>query len=203
MVRFRVVAVLAALSLGCGGSPTGPVTPGTPFDFAFDDPAGDTLAPPAGAPPTLPPPIDLIAVRGSVTADQVTITLQLADAVSPWSAQVPSSLDGFVDLDLDENAATGIRGAAGASAGIGAELYVDLRDPQPDRVALVDTIKRSFILVPVRFEGATVTVEIPRSALGDDDGQFTMSVVVGVNGQAITDVGPGQGAYPVHRPAAP
>ena len=199
MVRYGFVAALAALALGCG-SPAALTDPGSPFDFAFDDPAGDTVAPPADAPADLPPPIDLVAITGSVTPDRVTIVLTFVDPVSPWSAHLPSSLDGFLDLDTDESASTGLTSAGGT--GLGADYYLDLRDLKPGQLALVNYAARSFGYVPVTFAGNTVTIEILRSDLGDDDGQFLMSLVVGVEGQPITDVAPDQGGYAVHRPAS-
>jgi len=190
-------AALAALAIGCG-SGTALTDPGTPFDFAFDDPAGDTLPPPAEPPADLPPPIDLVAVSGSVTPDQVTIVLEFVDPVSPWSAHAPNSLDGFVDLDTDESSLTGL--ASAGNTGIGADYYVDLRDAESGHVALVDFAGRSFVFVPATFQDKKVTIVIPRTALGDDDGQFLMSLVVGTRGQAITDVAPDHGSYAVHRP---
>jgi hypothetical protein len=199
-VRSGFVAALVALALGCG-SPAVLTEPGAPFDFQFTDPAGDTLAPPADAPADLPPPIDLVGVSGSVTPDRVTIVLEFVDPVSPWSARVPNSLDGFLDLDTDESASTGLASAGGT--GLGADYYLDLRDLKPGQLALVNYAGRSFVYVPVTFAGNTVTIEIPRGDLGDDDGQFLMSLVVGVNGQPITDIAPDHGGFAVHRPSAP
>jgi hypothetical protein len=196
-------ACLVALLLGCGGGPAAPDDVTTPFDFSFTDPAGDTLPLPSGTTPG-PAAVDLVAVTGESGGERLRIVLEFGAAIAPWSAAAANSLDGFVDLDLDEQAASGIRGAAeeaGRQPLIGVEYYVDLRDAAPHRVALVRTNTRTYTMVPVRFESDRATIEIPRDALGADDGQFLLSIVVGSRGRPITDIAPDTRNYAVHRPA--
>lgn len=194
---------LVALATGCGGGPTGPGSTFIPFDFAFADPAGDTLAVAPGLPEAVPAAVDLVAVWGRVEQNRILLTLEFAGPVAPWSAGAPNSLDGFVDLDLDQSSATGLPGAGtavGSAPNLGAEFYLDLRDPRSGRAALVEPARRRFVLVPARFAGPAVTIEIPRGELGSHDGQFRLGLVVGVPGQPITDVAPNTGNYAVVRP---
>ena len=107
----RRLAILAAalltLSGACGDS-TAP-RPFESYDFAFDDPAADTVANSGG---TTALALDVTGVSGTVSATDVVLTLTFATPIALWSAAQPNSVDGFLDLDLDENAATGIPGAA-------------------------------------------------------------------------------------------
>lgn len=194
---------LMALATGCGGGPTGPGSTFTPFDFTFVDPAGDTLTPTPGLPDGGPAAVDLLAVSGRVEQKRIVLNLEFASPVAPWSAGAPNSLDGFVDLDLDQSSATGLPGAGtavGSAPNLGAEFYLDLRNPRSGRVALVEPARHRFVLVPARFAGPAVTIEIPRGELGSDDGQFRLGLVVGAPGRPITDVAPNTGNYAVVRP---
>lgn len=202
---MRPVWLPAALLLAaCGAAPTEPGADKAPFDFEFADPAADTIPPRAGTPADAPPGADLVQVRGRVERDHIVLVLQFGEPVVPWSRGAANSLDGFLDLDLDESAATGTPGAGGAAGsapGLGAEFYLDLRDPRAGRMVLIEPAARRFVLVPARFEGTSVTIEIPRAELGNDDGEFRMGVVIGVPGRPITDVAPNSGNYAVHQPA--
>jgi hypothetical protein len=206
-MRLIWLAVVAGALVACGGgNPAGPDTDQSPFDLSFDDPAGDTVPPVADAPPDLPKGIDLLTVGIAVGRDRVGLTLRFGEPVAPWSARAANSLDGFVDLDVDEQTNTGVPGAAvrpGHNPQIGADYYIDLRDARAGRVALVATRGRTFVLVPARFDGATVTIEIPRAELDDDDGEFRLSLVVGPPDRPVTDYGPDDLHYVVHRPDQP
>ncbi|MGE0554816.1 MAG: hypothetical protein AB7R55_15410 [Gemmatimonadales bacterium] len=167
-----------------------------PFDFAFTDPVADTLPPDASTPEGAGRGADLVGISGSVSADEVTLILTFNEAVAPWSEGAPNSLDGVIDLDVDENLTTGIGDAA--TGGIGADYYLDLRDASSGTVSLVDVLERSFVFVPARFEGTTVTITVPRSRLGGDDGEFAMTALVGVRSRPVTDVAPETGSYQAH-----
>jgi hypothetical protein len=203
---MRPLVLLAGLAAGCGGGPTAPDVDRAPFEFEFADPAGDTLATPPAAPPAGARAPDLVRVSGRVERGTIRFVLEFAEPVAPWSARAPNSLDGFLDIDLDENALTGIAGAgagAGGDPDLGAEFYVDLRDPQGGRMALIEPARRRFVLIPARFEGSRVTIEIPRGELGPDDGQFHFALVVGLPGRPVTDVAPNTGHFAARHPDAP
>jgi leucyl aminopeptidase len=206
-MRLAWLAVVAAATAACGGgSLIDPDVNQAPFDLAFDDPAGDTVPPVADPPAGLPKAIDLLGVAVAVGRDRITLSLEFAEPVAPWSAGRPNSLDGFVDLDVDEQTNTGVPAAAqaaGRNPQIGADYYVDLRDARPGHVALVNTRVRGFVLVSARFDGATVTIELPRGELDDGDGEFRLSLVVGAPDRPLTDVAPDDLHYVVHRPDAP
>jgi hypothetical protein len=183
----------------CGSGPTAPVGDQTPFDFAFEDPRGDTLAV-LDLPPNAGPAVDLISVSGTVGADLVTLILDFAEPVSLWTSAAANSLDGFVDFDLDQASGTGGQDAAGGQFGLGVEFYLDLRDNGGGRMGLVDVTKKTFTTVPATFDGTRVTIEIPRSAFGTDDGQMNIGVLIGDRDRPQTDFGPDTSHYILARP---
>lgn len=168
---------------------------GLPAAYSFSDPVNDRIAGDAGigAP-------DIVRVSGSYDADALTIVLTFESAVVPWSANQLNSLDGFVDLDVDENAATGIPAAAdefGGRAGMGAEYYLSLRDVGGTQVTLVNVGSKQFTGVPALFEGRSVTIRVPRPALADDDGRLRMAVVAGHPATPATDFAPNEGHWTI------
>ncbi len=211
---FRITAALgfalAAFTLGCDNNeyfPTqsagggglgagGSVGGGSSANFSFTDPVNDRVAGEAelGAP-------DIVQVSGSYDERALTLVLIFDAPVVPWSANQLNSLDGFIDFDLDENESTGIPAAAdefGGNAGIGAEMYLSLRDVGGTHMTLVHAGTKQFTGVPAVFEGKTVTIRIPRSDLADDvDGRFRMALVVGHPAHPATDFAPDEGYWSV------
>ncbi|MHB1223720.1 MAG: hypothetical protein ACYC2G_06680 [Gemmatimonadaceae bacterium] len=198
---------LASLTLACdnneyfptqsagGGIGGGGGGGGAPVNFGFADPVGDRLAgdDDIGSP-------DIVRMSGSYDADALTIVLTFDAPVVPWSENQLNSLDGFVDLDVDESALTGIPAAGdeyGANAGLGADFFLNLRDVGGTQMNLMRADGKQFTIVQAEFDGKTVTVELPRSALGDDEDGLRMSVVVGHPGSPATDLAPNQGSWAI------
>lgn len=170
-----------------------------PFGFSFTDPANDTLAHETASTRVA---LDLLDVSGTVDGTSLVITLTFSSPIAPWSHQAAASVDGFIDLDLDENSETGIAGAAGefgGSAPLGAEYYVSLRDIEPGFVALIEVATYTHRIAPATWSGSTMQVTLPRARLADADGQFRLSVVIGHPERPATDFAPSDGFYTVHR----
>ncbi|MFL5576997.1 MAG: hypothetical protein ACJ79S_13610 [Gemmatimonadaceae bacterium] len=189
--------VLATVAAACSADRgTGP---GGGSAFAFDDAVADTLA---ASEPTTVRAIDATRVAGRVTDDTIEIVLTFREPVATWTDSVANSLDGFVDIDVDENRATGIPADIDeeglGSAEMGSDYYVSLRDDGAGHVALVDPATGSANSIPATFSGSTVTIRVPLALVGRDDGNFTMAAVIG-NGDRPTDLLPNGGHYTVHR----
>jgi hypothetical protein len=151
---------LAALILAaCGSGPSGPDTE-TPIEFAFVDPAGDTVA--ATANPLAVAGLDLVGVSGVLSADELSLTLEFGSPVTPWSNGAANGLDGFVHFDIDQNVSTGFIDNAHQ---MGVDFYLDLRDNGFGRVAVVEHVKQQLVWISATFEGTRFSVTIPRSAL--------------------------------------
>lgn len=196
-----IAAAVAAITACSGGEPAGTAA-FTAYDFALTDPAGDTLVHADTAPHAS---LDVTGISGSVNALSLVVRLTFTRPVAPWTAQTAGSVDGFVDLDVDENSATGIPGAAseyGGSAPLGSDYYVDLRDVSAGHVALRRVTSGTSSpewAVAATWSGSTMEITIPRSLLSDPDGQFRLSAVVGNADIPATDFAPSDGYYRVAR----
>jgi hypothetical protein len=134
------------------------------------DPTADTFG--AG---TFQP--DLTSLTASTSASAVTITLQFDQPIAP------DSLGGYIDLDLDQNAATGglpltdqFRGGAG-STGMGAEAMVQLFQNSDGTMSIFDGAGGG--TVTPTFTATSVSLAIPLAMLGNDDGNLNLAAVVG------------------------
>ena len=177
-----------------------PVTPGFQMDVtkaAVSDPTGDTL----GAATTQ---IDVVDFAGEVVGDDVIFRISLAEAISPINSGQADAIGGYIDIDVDQDGATGdvpwVDFLSGnANSGMGNELYVDLfsYDSADGSVDLVDDADESVIArVPAMFELKALVVSIPTEAIGDLNAGIHTAVVVGTLAEA-TDIAPNQGALAV------
>lgn len=157
------------------------------------DPLGDTFG-------TAALPWDLTSLGIQRDADGITVELVFSrDVVSPVSGDA-SAMIGFVDLDLDQNPATGGMAAAdavrldGGSTGLGVDARVNLADYDPDAsVAVVDSRGNLIGRVTPVFRGPTVTIRVARAQLANDDGFVDAAAVVGRSGPGATDLAPEAG----------
>lgn len=144
-----------------------------------DDPAGDSTG-----------QVDVDAIRaGSDTTD-------LSVAID-FTADTPMSVPGgYVMLDTDQNASTGLdpedlAGSPGQDIGVDyfAELF-SIHDPDPV-VPIFDSSFNFVAAVPAVIDGQTVSFSVPLAALGDDDG--TVDVVMNTGDFGPEDWAPDAG----------
>jgi hypothetical protein len=200
MMRTRraVIATLALAGLAaCGGSGDGPVSPGDqrsggPDAQTVTDPVGDTFVS-AGM------RWDLVALTVVRDTGGITVLLDLTAKVrSPMSGS-DSALIAFIDLDLDQNAATGFPPASdgyrqdGGTAGIGADARVNISVFGADSsVAVLNSVAGVAGRVTPLFAGHRVTIRIPKSIIGNDDGFVNATALVG-SSFAPSDIIPERG----------
>ncbi|HTL34424.1 MAG TPA: Ig-like domain-containing protein [Kofleriaceae bacterium] len=169
----------------------------TPFASQFStiagraeatDPTGDTF----GTGTFLP---DLTLATAS-TQDAVTITLQFAQPIAPSLAGAPSSVAGYIDIDIDQNAATGQFAstdrfrADGGSTGLGDEYMVALFQNPDGTLPVIDLANgTSGGYVMPTFTATSVSFTIPLAMLGNDEGNLNLAAVVG-SMQEPTDIIP-------------
>jgi hypothetical protein len=188
VMRRYVAAVVALLTASCGDS-TGPT-----FETHFDltDPAGDTL----GAGTSGIPAHDVVSFRGDFSGDSLIVTLTFVAPVAPGTSTASNAMGGFIELDIDDNAATGdspISNFFGASANLGVDYVLDLFVATPTSAEVFPTANvQSTVMVPASFNGTIVEVRIPMSALGNDDGRFALVGTIGIFERA-TDIFPNSG----------
>ena len=158
------------------------------------DPLGDTFG-------FGPVQLDIINVQGDYSAGTVTITVTYSGLIAPPSAGAPNSVIGFIDLDTDQNPATGGNLSFGGpvpggnswinlflglvpppTIALGDEFYVDLLT-ETLHAGFVDIIRTSDDAnngtVPIVFAGASFSLSIPFAVLGGDDGIINYGVLTG------------------------
>lgn len=199
LIRALPALVLAAAATACSAERTAAPDGSAAGRFSFGDATGDTLA---STSPTTVQAIDATRIAGTVSDDEVELSLTFRQPVAPWSAGAANSLDGYVDFDLDEDARTGIPSAIDeeqlGGAGIGSDYFISLRDDGAGGVDLVQAATNGYVRVPATFSGSTVTIRVPRALLAGDDGNFAMAALIG-NADRPTDLLPNAGHYVIRR----
>jgi hypothetical protein len=182
-------------TVGCGRDSTGPGVGGGgngTITAKATDPAGDTY----GVDPTQ---WDLTALTITRDTGGVTVVLDLsANVLSPVSLDDTATY-AFVDFDTDQNAATGISSIVddnrpgSGSTGMGVDYFIDLADVNADSTMSVsDASFATTGSVRAVYSGKTITVRIPRSMLGGDDGFLNAAAIVGTSSEP-TDIVPEDG----------
>jgi hypothetical protein len=112
MQRLSRLLAVIGLSTACGSASSAPTTTAIPLHGEVTDPAGDTLVS-AG----VPTPPDMVRGTIDVSGGNMTVTVQFAPGTMDLQTTRLT-----VELDTDQNAATGISGASG----VGIEYVLDL-----------------------------------------------------------------------------
>lgn len=150
------------------------------LETIIDDPDDDSL----GA-------VEVTAVRGGSDNAEMSIAIDF-DVGTPMDQPV-----GFVLLDTDQDPGTGfppvdLAGLPGQD--IGLDYFADLfsiHDADP-AVLIWDSNFELVAAVPVSIEGKTVSFAVPLSALGNDDGNVDVDLVIGDFNQPL-DWAPDEG----------
>jgi hypothetical protein len=183
------------------------------------DPTGDTFG--AGA---VKHDITTIDATVNTSLNQTTLTINFAGAISPASAFAANSLTGFIDLDTDQNAATGGQASFGGSlaggnswinnsippngtgvpgplVALGDEFFVDLFSEfvHPGLVNIQNTFTSAVAFtVPIQYGPTSITVTLPFVGAGPG-GAMNIGVLAGTFAE-VTDRAP-NGATPASTPA--
>ena len=142
--------------------------------FELVDPAGDTLA---ESTTSLVAGIDLLSLHGDFKRDSLILTATFSRPVAS-AFDSPDYVTGLFLFDIDNNPLTGreyeldfsVTGSRIASAGF----------------------------IPTSYSGNTLVLRIPMSMLGNDDGNFNITGLVGTADRG-TDIIPNNGEISVRR----
>jgi len=206
------VSLLTALSLvasvaACSGSAD---VPSMPDDVAAGlstvsvaDPLDDTFGLPGYT------QWDVSAFTLTRETDGITVRLDFANDVALSVPGDPNALVGLVEFDLDQNKTTGKLGYVdqlrpdGGSTGMGVDAVLNLSNIATDSTLVVYGSGGSPTgKAKVTIGGRRLTIRIPSSALGDDDGYLDAAVIVGNSGRSPTDLAPQSGHLSLTPPAA-
>ena len=205
---------VAAWSARTGGTPRG----GAAVSGSVFDPSGDTFG-------SLTPQLDLASVVACFTASDVVISASFYTPVSPSNTstcgagmnrghvcttdtdcpdcgvgccQNANAAYGFLDLDTDQNAATGTTPNTDTfspyATGMGMNYYLDLRtfDLATGKADVLDAADVTTGQASVVWGPASLTATIPLTAIGGDDGVLDMATVFGTFAEP-TDAAPNGG----------
>lgn len=152
------------------------------------DPLGDTFG--TGA-----VQIDILSAEAVFDSTNLHLALLFADAISAPSLGADNSVIGFIDLDTDQDAATGVTSwqelfAPDPPSPLGDEFYVDIESESfhPGFVDVYDAPESMIAgTVPVNFASSSMSMTIPLALLGADDGLLNYGVVVGTFAEATDE----------------
>ena len=185
---------MVAVTVTC--SAVGPGVPG----FTVDDPAADTL-PNATANGTQA--LDLLRVSGRYAPGWLILSLQFSAPITAARRAAANSLYGVIDLDVDENSATGpppVVNSFGGSVAQGIDYEISFFGGDTSGAAGLATAQGLIGLVGATYDADSVVLRIPLSKIGNDDGNLTLSGVIGTADRP-TDLIPNAGVVLVRRPA--
>lgn len=169
--------------------------PATTAGAAFTDPANDTL-PNAGNASTKTS--DLVGLTTAYGAGFMTVTLKFSRPIT-----ADQQLIGYIDFDLDENVATGLAPFANSfggtvSQGVDAQLAFQVSPTGTSANGGISSAQSGSIRV--RIGGDSIHLIIPNERLGDD-GNVTMSVILGSTDRPTDFMPNGSVALVSRRPA--
>jgi hypothetical protein len=156
----------------------------------------------------MPPPINVFnraldaeGLDVGLTADSIFVRIRFTSPISRWSSRSLNSIDGFIDFDFDDNPNTGYISATeefgGVDAQMGVETYVSLRDDGAGQMLRRVGDTEEWRELGVQFTERSFTVRFARADVGETDGVFRVSAMIGGTNREITDLVPSTGHYRV------
>ena len=173
------ISILVALSLGCSDAVSPALNDST---TTVSDPTGDVFGSSI---------VQWDATALTLTRDSTSITVAIdfsAGIISPTSGD-PAAMIGFVEFDVDQDAATGNASTVdefrpnGGATGMGTDYALVLSDYASDSsVAVIDAMGNATGRVKPVFDGRRITIRIPLTLVGGDDGGLNVAAIVGALG---------------------
>jgi hypothetical protein len=206
---YSRVSLFTSLSLvgsvlACSQSsdvPSMPDVAGDPSTVSVADPIDDTFGLPGGT------QWDITALTVTRETDGLTLRLDFANDVALPLTADPNALVGLVELDLDQNRATGKLGYVdqlrhdGGSTGMGVDAALNLSQIAADSTLVVYNMGGNPTgRAKVAIGGRRLTIRVPSALLGDDDGYIDAAVIVGNQGHSPTDLAPQSGHLSLNPP---
>lgn len=169
-----------------------------------NDPAADTLPNTASGPVAA---YDLRQVTTRYASNWLILVLRFSRPVPSVGQQAAAGLQGYIELDTDENTSTGFAPVAnsfGGSAQQGVDYGLILFEGTSSTVRLrkASASDSTTHNVPMALEGDSMVVRIPLAKLGGDDGNMSISATLGTTDRP-TDIVPNSGVILGRQPTSP
>ncbi|HEY7877582.1 MAG TPA: hypothetical protein VIC55_05125 [Gemmatimonadaceae bacterium] len=193
---LHLPGALALLALAACGDAT---TPRSVLPFAFTDPVGDTITEAADAQAFMA--VDARRVSGYVTRDSLILSIVFTAPIAPPAARAPNSVAAIVELDADADSTTGVPPYTGPFAGdahLGIEYVLVVPDEAGTGVEVRDIVLQQTTSYPVRYDGDSLTVRLPITAVATFNTPLHLLAVTGTT-QRPTDIVPDGGYVAVDR----
>jgi len=202
--RLALGMVVLVGITGCSNSkdPSAPLS----LSAALDDPVGDTYATSEPAGTVIP---DLVRLAASLEDTVLVVRFEFADVMVSDAVGGANVVAGFLDIDIDQNGATGMtaatdvfRPAGSGSTGMEDEYFVSLWADSQGRYEIRRASDGAVTgTVNPLFHDKTLELRLPLSTLGPDDGHANLAAVVGTM-SGPTDIAPNTGHLALGAPAA-
>jgi hypothetical protein len=193
--------VTVTLSASCTAIPMGTMV------SSVSEAAGDTFPKPTNSPFASH---DITTITSRHTPGFFILVIRFGKSIVAGGPDNPAGLWGYVEIDLDENAATGYPAfvdqdefGGSTAQGVDFGLIFHSIDSVSMIVANLPTPPSPATLagrVRSRFESDSLTLFLPLNKLGDDR-KFTLSTGLGP-ADRVSDIGPNSGSVAVQLPAS-
>ena len=163
---------------------TATVTTRPPLEYSvigvtpIADPVGDRVPGAGGVPP------DLIAYQGLVIDGMVVFHMRFNQTANSSDVGGPNAVHGFIEMDIDQDSTTGNipiidtrPGTTETRMGIEYRILIQLQNGR-HQVSVLPS-QSSVHFAEAAFSGRTITIRVPLSALGGDDGNMNYGILVG------------------------
>lgn len=136
--------------------------------------------------PAPPYPNDVISMSATYDRESLTFTVSFAEKILPASSGEQRGIRGYIDIDTDQNPATGLGSTLDyinhQSTKLGVDFEIDLASEygHPGFVDILTTQPRSSIAgtAPIVFTSTSFSITVPLAMLGPDDGLVNYGVAI-------------------------
>lgn len=150
---------------------------------------------------------DVVQITTRYAPNWLILVMRFARPVGSVGGSSQTALQGYIELDTDENVSTGfeptVNGYGGnAQQGVdyGILLFSAVGSYVPILKASTTTFDSTTHRVPLALEGDSVVVKIPLAKLGPDDGNLSLTALIGTYDRP-TDLAPNTGQILGRAPA--
>jgi hypothetical protein len=165
-----------------------PLFTGTARASSIIDPTGDTFG--TGA-----VQLDITSLEAVYDSTSLYLMMSFATPIAPASAVASNSVLGFIDLDADQNASTGVTPFTNtfgplSDIVLGMDYFVDLgvEFSTPGFVRVYSSANVLQGSVPITYGSDFFAIAIPLALLGGDDGVLNFAAVVGTFAEPTDEV---------------